>query len=313
MRPDILLIEPMMAAIERQLDEHYQVHRLARAADPEALLADVAPRVRAIVTGGATGASRALVERLPALEIIAINGIGTDAVDLAQARAKGVRVTTTPDVLTDDVADLALGLLLATARGLATGDRFVRAGRWRRREPLPLAAKVSGKRLGVLGMGRVGRAIARRAEAFALEIAYHDLAPMADLPFAYQADLAALAAWSDFLVVAAAGGPGSQGLVGRQVLDALGPSGILINVARGSVVDESALVAALVEGRLGGAGLDVFVDEPEVPEALWSLEQVVLQPHRASATVETRIAMGELVLANLAAHFAGQAPVTPVV
>ena len=313
MKPDILLIEPMMAAIERQLDAGYRVHRLAEAADPEALVARVAPTIRAIVTGGATGASPELVERLPALEIIAINGIGTDAVDLGQARARGVRVTTTPDVLTEDVADLAMGLLLAAARRICVGDRFVRAGRWRRREPLPLAAKVSGKKLGILGMGRVGRAIARRAEAFGLEIAYHDLRAFDDLPFTYRPGLAELAAWADVLVVAAAGGPQSRGIVDRTVLDALGPAGILVNVARGSVVDEPALVAALLEGRLGGAGLDVFVDEPEVPEALLALDQVVLQPHRASATVETRIAMGELVLANLAAHFAGGPPVTRVV
>jgi lactate dehydrogenase-like 2-hydroxyacid dehydrogenase len=313
MKPEILLIEPMMPPIEARLDASYTVHRLSRAVDRAAFLDGIAANVRAIVTGGATGASNELVAALPALEIIAINGIGTDAVDLGNARSRGLRVTTTPDVLTDDVADLALGLLLAAARQVSLGDRFVRGGRWARRDRLPLGRKVSGKRLGILGMGRVGRAIARRAEAFGLEIAYNDLKEFEDLPYGYEPDLKTLARDSDFLIIAAAGGPQSRGIVNAAVLDALGPDGILVNVARGSVVDEPALVAALVEGRLGGAGLDVFVAEPEVPEALWALDQVVLQPHQASATVETRIAMGELVLANLAAHFAGREPVTPVV
>jgi len=312
MRPEILLIEPMMAPIEASLDENYTVHRLFAVRDRAAFLSDTAPRIRAIVTGGATGASNDLVDGLPALEIIAINGIGTDAVDLERARARKIRVTTTPDVLTDDVADLGMGLLIAAARQLCVGDRFVRAGRWAKREGLPLAHKVSGRKLGILGMGRIGRAIARRAHGFDLRISYTDIRAF-DLDHRYEPDLEALARDSDFLVVAAAGGPQSRGLVGASVLNALGPEGILVNVARGSVIDEQALVAALVEGRLGGAGLDVFVDEPNVPEVLWTLDNVVLQPHRASATVETRIAMGELVLANLAAHFAGQEPKTPVV
>jgi lactate dehydrogenase-like 2-hydroxyacid dehydrogenase len=313
MKPDVLLIEPMMAPIEARLDASYRLHRLFAAADRSAFLAGIATNVRAIVTGGATGAGNDLVDRLPALEIIAINGIGTDAVDLAHARERRIRVTTTPDVLTHDVADLAMALLLDAARRLSAGDRFVRAGRWARREAMPLARKVSGKKLGILGMGRIGRAVARRAQGFDLAIGYTDIRAFAELPYRYEPDLVALAHGSDFLIVAAAGGTQSRGIVGAAVLDALGPHGILVNIARGSVVDEQALVAALVEGRLGGAGLDVFVDEPNVPEALWSLDSVVLQPHRASATTDTRLAMGELVLANLADHFAGQEPRTPVV
>jgi lactate dehydrogenase-like 2-hydroxyacid dehydrogenase len=268
--------------------------------------------VRAIVTGGGHGASAALVDRLPALEIIAINGIGTDAVDLDQARARKLRVTTTPDVLTDDVADMAMALLLATARRVCVADRFVRAGRWPH-ETLPLATKVSGKRLGIIGLGRVGRAIARRAEGFGMPIAYADLQPVSDVPYRYIATFDELATVTDFLVVAASGGAATRGIVNRSVLDALGPSGILINVARGSVVDEAAMVAALTERRLGGAGLDVFAHEPNVPEALWTMDNVVLQPHRASATIETRRAMACLVLDNLAAHFSGREPLTPVV
>ena len=312
MKPEILLIEPMMPEVEAQLDAAYQVHRLFAQSNPSALIAEVGPRIRAIVTGGGHGASNELIDALPALEIIAINGIGTDAVDLERARARGVRVTTTPDVLTDDVADMAIALMLAVARRLCPGDRFVREGRWPGGH-VPLGRKLTGKRLGILGLGRVGRAIARRVEGFAMAIAYTDLRPVEGVAYHYHPTLEALAHESDFLAVAAAGGPGSRGIVNAAVLDALGPNGVLVNVARGSVVDEPALVAALSAGRLGGAGLDVFAHEPEVPSALRQMENVVVEPHQASATVETRRAMAELVLRNLEAQFAGREPPTAVV
>lgn len=216
-------------------------------------------------------------------------------------------------MLTEDVADLGMALMLAASRQLCVGDRFVREGKWARGEGLPLARKVSGKKLGILGMGRIGRAVGRRAQGFGMEIAYNDLRAIEDLPYRYVPDLVQLARESDFLIVAAAGGAQSRGVVNRAVLDALGPEGILVNIARGSVVDEPALVAALTESTLGGAGLDVFADEPKVPEELFKLGNVVLQPHRASATIETRIAMGDLVIRNLAAHFSGQELATPVV
>ncbi len=311
MKPDILLIEPMMPEVEAQLDAAYNVHRLFQASDRAALITEIGPSIRAVVTGGAHGASNEIVDALPALEIIAINGIGTDAVDLERARARAVRVTTTPDVLTDDVADLAIGLMIATSRRICVADRFVRSGQWPRAH-LPLSVKVSDKRIGIFGLGHVGRAVARRAEGFGMAIAYTDRHP-ADVAYRFVAALEDLARESDFLVIAASGGPATHGIVNRPVLDALGSSGILINVARGSVVDEPALVAALAEGRLGGAGLDVFAHEPDAPPALWTMDNVVLQPHRASATIETRRAMADLVLANLAAHFAGQEPLTPVV
>ena len=313
MTPEILLIEPMMPELEGKLDAAYTVHRLAGASDRKALLAQVAPSVRAIVTGGATGVRKEVVEALPAVEIIAINGVGTDAVDLEHAKARNIRVTNTPDVLTEDVADLGMALMLAASRQLVAGDRFVREGRWARKEGLPLARKVSGKRLGILGMGRIGRAIARRAEGFGMQIAYTDLRSFDDLPYRFVPTLLELAQQSEILIVAAAGGAQSKGIVDRAVMDALGADGLLVNVARGTVVDELALVAALTEGTLGGAGLDVFVDEPNVPHTLLSLGHLVLQPHRASATIETRRAMGELVLVNLEAHFARQALRTPVV
>jgi lactate dehydrogenase-like 2-hydroxyacid dehydrogenase len=214
-------------------------------------------------------------------------------------------VTTTPNLLTDDVADLAIGLLLATARRICEADRFVRAGNWRSGRLLPLARKVTGMRIGIVGLGRVGRAIAARAVGFTRHIAYTDLQAFADIPYRFFPSARELAGESDALVLAASGGPQSRNVVDEAVLRALGPQGLLINVARGSLVDEGALVSALTQGRLAGAGLDVFVDEPNAPEALWGLDTVVLQPHRASATEETRRAMEDLVLANLSAHFSG--------
>jgi hydroxypyruvate reductase len=304
-------MQPFLKPIESKLDDAYEVHRIFAAKDRKSFLAHIGRRVRGVVTGGALGASRVLMDALPKLEIIAVNGIGTDAIDLDCARERGIRVTTTPNVLTDDVADMAMGLILSTLRQLCTGDRFVRAGRWPGGN-LPSARKVTGKRLGILGLGRVGRAIAHRARAFNMTISYTDVRPLHDVDYLFVPILEDLAKESDILVVAASGGAQSQGLVNRRILDALGPNGVLINVGRGSIVDEAALVVALAEGRLGGAGLDVFQDEPNVPEAIWSMDNVVLQPHQASATVETRLTMGELILSNLAAHFAGQPLLTPV-
>jgi hydroxypyruvate reductase len=302
MKPDVLLLDRFSGPGEERLDAAYRVHRLYSGA---VKLDDVAPAIRAIVTSGAKGARSDVVDRLPALEIIAIRGVGTDAVDLEQTRRRSIRVTTTPNLLTDDVADLAIGLWLATARSICRGDRFVRAGQWRTGEVLPLGRKVTGMRIGIVGFGRVGRAIAARALGFTNRIAYTDLQPFPDVPYPFFASAARLAEDSDTLILAASGGPQSRNVVDADVLRALGPEGILVNVARGSLVDEGALVSALTEGRLGGAGLDVFADEPNVPEGLYGLDTVVLQPHRASATEETRRAMEDLVLANLSAHFSG--------
>jgi lactate dehydrogenase-like 2-hydroxyacid dehydrogenase len=262
------------------------------------------------VTSGGAGIDRATIDRLPRLELIACFGVGVDAIDLVAARERGIAVTNTPDVLTGDVADLALGLLLATARRIVAGDRYVRSGAWSR-GPMALASRVHGKRLGIVGMGRIGQAIAIRASAFGLQIAYHG--PRAKpLPYRFEPDLVALARGVDFLVAACPGGAATRGLVSRAVIEALGAEGLLINIARGSVVDQDALVTALVDGRLGGAGLDVFADEPNVPPALLGLDNVVLQPHQASATAETRAAMGKLVIDNLAAFFAGRPLLTAV-
>ncbi|WP_336945367.1 2-hydroxyacid dehydrogenase [Asaia sp. HN010] len=306
MKPHLLLIEPMMPEIEAALDSAYTVHRWQRDTLP------VDAPIRAIATGGGTGVPRAVMDALPALEVIAINGIGTDAVDLVECARRQIAVTVTRDVLTDDVADLAMALMLASLRDLLPGDRLVRDGLWGK-EGLPLARKVSGAKLGIVGMGQVGQAIARRAQAFSMQVSYFSRRNL-DLPSTpFVNDLVALAAQSDILVVAASGGAQSRNLINREVIEALGPSGLLVNVARGTVVDEQALVVALQEKRLGRAALDVFVDEPNVPEALKTMSNVVLQPHRASATLETRQAMGKLVIDNLAAHFAGRPLVTPVI
>ena len=306
---DILQVAAIYGPSQARLEADHTVHRLWQAPDRDAFVLDVAPRVEVLVTTGGAGASRALIEQLPRLRLIACFGVGVDAIDLAAARERRVAVTNTPDVLTDDVADLAIGLMLAALRGIATADRYVRAGLWLRAN-MPLQTRMSGKRLGIVGIGRIGQAIARRASAFGMSIAWNGPRPK-DLPWRYEPDLLALARSVDVLVAACPGGAATRGLISRAVLEALGP-GVFVNIARGSVVDEAALVDLLVTQRLGGAALDVFADEPRVPEALFALDHVVLQPHQASATRETRGAMGQLVLDNIAAHVAGRPLLTPV-
>ncbi|MCC6609876.1 MAG: 2-hydroxyacid dehydrogenase [Burkholderiales bacterium] len=293
------------------MESHFTVHKLWQAADPETLLAEVAPRVRGMQATGTGTVAGTLIERLPKLEIIACCGVGYDGIDVAAARRRKIPVTNTPDVLNDCVADLAMGLLIDASRGIVRGDRHVRAGKWPQGEP-PLAARVSGKRLGVVGMGRIGRIIARRASGFDMQIAYHARHRVADVPFTYRAELVDLAKDSDYLVVVVPGGKETRHLVNEAVIRALGPQGILVNVARGTVVDEAALVKCLREGALGGAALDVFDKEPRVPEALWPMDNVVLAPHIGSATRETRAAMCKLTIDNLVAHFSGKPLLTPI-
>jgi lactate dehydrogenase-like 2-hydroxyacid dehydrogenase len=284
-------------------------YRLTRA-DKDAVPDEIAARARALITSGLDGAPAALIARMPKLEIITVNSVGYDLVDMPSALARHIPITHTPNVLTDDVADLAIGLMIMTSRRLAQADRFVRAGRWAS-EKFPVAGKVTGKRLGILGLGRIGRAIAQRAAGFGMEILYTDRAPV-DSPYRFLPDLVSLAKESDFLMVATSAGPDARHMVNAQVLEALGPDGILINIARGSVVDEKALIAALDGGRIAGAGLDVFEHEPNVPDMLFGRDDVVLLPHIASSTRETRSEMGQLVIRNLEAWFAGKPLVTPV-
>jgi D-3-phosphoglycerate dehydrogenase len=311
MKPEVAVVAPLPAGVLSALKADFVVHDLWQAADAHALLTAVGERISGLATDGARGAGADLMDRLPRLEIVACNGVGVDAIDLAYTRERGIVVTNTPDVLTEDVADLGVALLLAVFRRICEGDRYVRSGAWLK-GGMALARSVRGKRLGIVGMGRIGQAVARRAEAFGMEIAYFGPRPKPELPYRYVAPLVALAENSDALILTLPGGPATRHLVNQAVIEGLGPEGVLVNIARGSVVDEEALVAALRDGRLGAAGLDVFASEPQVPAALLRMENVVLQPHVGSATVETRGAMGDLVVANLRAHFAGRPPLTPV-
>lgn len=311
MKPEVLLTSRMLASVAPNMDEHFTVHRLIDAEDKEAFVAKVAAGVRAIATDGGVGASAALMEKLPKLEIVACCGVGVDAVDLAYAAKRGIAVTNTPDVLNDDVANLGVILLLAASRRLVFNDRWVREGKWLRGSP-PLARSVRGKTVGILGLGRIGKSIAEKLQPFGCRIVYHGRKRQAEVEYEYFPDLVAMARASDYLVVICPGGEATRNLVNAEVLEALGPEGTLINIARGSVVDEPALIAALKSGKLGCAALDVFADEPRVPQELIGMEHVILQPHMGSATLETRRAMGELTVNNLIAHFAGKPLLTPV-
>jgi hydroxypyruvate reductase len=305
-RPDILVTGPLDAGLMAKLEDAFAVHKLWLAADRDRFLAECAGSIRGIATRSVVGADAALMAALPRLEIIACFGAGYEAVDLPAARSRGIRVTNTPDVLTEDTADFAIGAIFALARRIVEGDRFIRAGRWGR-EVLPSSVRVRGKRLGIVGLGRIGLGIACRAEAFNMTIAWHGPRPKPAIPYRYVADIAELAGESDFLVLTCPGGPATRHLVGRAVLDALGPRGMLVNIARGSVVDELALLQALRDKTIAGAALDVFADEPAVPETFHALDNVVLTPHIASTTVETRAAIGDLLFANLSAQFSGKA------
>jgi lactate dehydrogenase-like 2-hydroxyacid dehydrogenase len=303
MTREILQLCALSPFLEQELDRRFVVHRLVDLTDREPQLAQQSASIRAVVTGGHIGISDELLARLPALGIVAINGVGFDKVNLDESRRRGIRVTTTPGVLTDDVADLALGLIISLLRGIPESDRFVRDGQWLKGDR-PTARKVSGKRFGIVGLGNIGRAIAERLLAFG-PVSYFDLEPK-QVPYTFVSTTIELARQSDVLILAATANASTRRLVGREILDALGPSGYLVNVARGALVDEEVLIAALIEKRIAGAALDVFADEPNVPQALRVATNVVLTPHIASATEETREAMARSVLANLDAFFAGQ-------
>jgi lactate dehydrogenase-like 2-hydroxyacid dehydrogenase len=305
---DLLAVARPSPLLAPQL-QAFDVHDLNEL-DPAAF-AKVAPGIRAITCGGDSRVSGELIAQLPALEIIAVMGVGYDGVDVAAAKSRGVVVTHTPDVLNDDVADLAIGLVLAFSRQLVQADHHVRSGAWSR-GPMPLGRKVSGARLGLVGIGRIGQGIAKRAAAFGMEVAYTARSARNELPYAYCPDPATLAARSDYLVVITPGGAATRKLIDAKVLEALGPTGVLVNVARGSVVDEAALIEALEGNTIAGAALDVFENEPNVPERLSRLPNVLLAPHIGSGTVATRQAMADLVVANLRAHFAGEKVPTAV-
>lgn len=307
-KPRILQNLKLLPALETRLAETFDVHRLHEETDRRAYLAEHGAGFVGLVTSAAVGANAELIGALPTLRVISSFGVGLDKLDLTAAAQRGVAVGYTPDVLNDCVADTAFGLMLDAARGFSAADRYVRRGAWRgagtpASAPFPLGRKVSGSNLGIVGLGRIGRTVARRASGFEMTVRYHNRRPVADVPWGYEPSLQALAEWADYLVVIAAGGAETRHLIDEAVLNALGPRGFLVNVARGSVVDEAALVRALAEKRIAGAGLDVFENEPEVPEALFALDNVVLLPHIASATQETRRAMADRVFDNLDRFF----------
>lgn len=303
-KPDLLVVSRYSDEDMRALEVDYALHVLSDAADPDALLREVGPRIRALATNGESGADARLIDALPELEIIVCYGVGVDAIDLPLARSRHIRVTNTPDVLTGDVADMGIALMLSLARQIPKGDQFVRRGEWPR-QTLPLTTRVFGKRLGILGLGRVGRAVARRAAGFDMSIAYYDHMQFQDVDYRYVPNPVELAASVDFLVVCAAADASNKASIGSPIFEALGPEGRLINIARGSILDEPQLLRCLRDGLLGGAALDVFWNEPDIDPGFAALDNVVLQPHRSSATVETRREMARLVRENLGAFHAG--------
>jgi hydroxypyruvate reductase len=311
-KPRLLQNGRLSPDLESALAQEFDIHPLWRETDPAAFLAKRGGEFAGVVTSAPVGANASLIDALPALKVISSRGVGYETIDLDAAKRRGVVVSNTPSVLNDCVADLAFGALMDVARGLSAADRFVRRGDWQR-EKFPLMTSITGKRLGIVGLGRIGRTVAKRASGFEMEVRYNDLRPIPEVPYTFEPSVTELARWTDFLVISSAGGPQSRHLVSAEVLAALGPKGFLINAARGTVVDETALVDALVNKRIAGAALDVFQDEPNVPAALMSLDNVVLLPHIASGTHETRKAMEDLVLANLRSFFTEGKLLTPVV
>ena len=310
---ELLQMGPYPAWDQDPLDETFVMHRYFEAADKAAFLTEVGPRVRGIATRGELGATADVIAACPNLEVISVYGVGFDAVDLSACRPRGIRVTNTPDVLTKDVADLGVAMMLAQSRGITGAEDWVRDGSWATKGLYPLKRRVWGRRAGILGLGRIGYEVARRLAGFDMDIAYSDVGPKdyaADWTFV--ADPVALAERSDFLFVTLAASAETRHIVGREVIAALGPDGMLVNISRASNVDEQALLEALESGALGSAALDVFEGEPKLNPRFLALDNVMVQPHHASGTIETRKAMGQLMRDNLTAHFSGQPLLTPV-
>lgn len=314
MKPDVLVAYPLHPRQMAMLEETYTVHRLDLLTGDarDALLAEVGPKCTAMVVNGHVAIDDAFLARLPALKLAACSSAGYDQMDVGAMTRRGIALTNTSDVLLDDVADMALLLMLAARRRLVAGDRYVRSGDWGRLGMMPLTTSTAGKKAGIVGLGRIGLAIAKRCEAVGLTVGYYGRSKKAGIDYSYFDDPVKLAEWADILLVATPGGPETEGLISAAVLDALGPSGSFINISRGTVVDEPALIRALQEGRIASAGLDVYLNEPNPDPALAALDNVVLYPHHASGTEETRDRMAQLVIDNLEAFFAGMPLLTPV-
>jgi lactate dehydrogenase-like 2-hydroxyacid dehydrogenase len=302
----VLVLGPLMPYLLEELEKRYAVEKLYEEIDALGFLQEHAGRFRAAVTSTFTGLKADMIDLLPAVEIVSSFGVGTDSLDVAYASKKGIKVANTPDVLNEDTANMAISLLLATTRDIVANDRFVREGRWAKGETPPLAQGIEGKKVGLVGLGRIGSVIAEKLLTFGCQVTYHTRNKKPDAPYAYYTDLIAMAGDCAALIAILPGGDATQGIISREVLQALGPKGTFINIARGTVVDEVALVELLQTGELGRAGLDVFAEEPNAPEALFALDNVVLQPHMGSATVETRKAMADRVVSNLEDYFAAK-------
>lgn len=314
MKPQILVIGPYPEWDMVELEKSYDVKKLYEASDRDAFIEGEAKQVTAIATRGELGASAELIAKLPNLKIVSVYGVGYDAVNLDACRERGIRVTNTPDVLTNDVADLGVAMMLCQSRGMIGAEQWVKDGSWAAKGLYPLKRKVWGRKAGVLGLGRIGFEVAKRLRGFDMDIAYSDVSEKSYAEgMTYIADPVALAAHSDFLFVTLAASAATRHIVSKRVIEALGPEGMLINISRASNIDEAALLDALEGGALGSAALDVFEGEPKLDPRFLKLDNVLLQPHHASGTIETRKAMGKLVRDNLAAHFAAQPLLTPVI
>ncbi len=311
MKSVVVSLSAMHPPCQQTLESNYDVRRYFMAADKGKILSDAAAQCQIVQTTGGRGAEAAILQQLPNLKLVACFGVGVDAIDLDYCKAHGIAVSNTPDVLTDDVADLALALLLGSLRQVPAADRFVREGHWLK-SGMALTQSMQGRRIGIVGMGRIGQAIAKRCAAFNTEIAYTGPRRKADVHYPYYDTTEALGEWADVIIAACPGGKATEKIVSRQALKALGSTGVFISIARGSVVDQDALVEFLVSGALGGAGLDVFNNEPNVPTALFALNHVVMQPHQGSATFDTRNAMGTLTLRNIDCFTQGKPLITPV-
>lgn len=314
MKPDVIVAYPLRPRQMAMLEETYTLHRLdlAKGEERDALLRKAGPICTALVCNGHVTIDETLLSQLPALKLAACSSAGYDQMDVEAMTRRGIKLTNTSEVLCDDVADMALLLMLAARRRLPQGDRYVRSGDWALKGMMPLTTSTSGKKAGIVGLGRIGIAIARRCEAVGLTVGYYGRTEKADNDFAYFDDPVKLADWADILIVATPGGPSTEGLISAEVLNALGPTGSFINIARGTVVDEPALIGALQERRIASAGIDVYLNEPNPDPRFATLDNVVLYPHHASGTEETRDRMAQLTVDNLAAFFAGRPLLTPV-
>ena len=310
---DILVVTKMPPAVMQALEEAFTVHKLFEADDKNAFLVGIGSKIQGVATNGHTGCPPEIMNKIPKLEIISSFGVGYDAIDTEDCRSRGITVTNTPDVLNDAMAETTMALVLALCRKIPQADAYVRAGRWEKEGNFPLTSELTGRTMGIIGLGRIGKEVAKRAQAFKMQVVYHGRSHQVHEPYPHFKSLTEMAKACDWLVSIVPGGEATKHLINKDVLDALGPDGYLVNVGRGPSVDEPALIEALKQKRIAGAALDVFENEPHVPEAFFALDNVVLSPHQGSATHKTRWAMGDLVVRNLKAYFDGMPTITPVV